>query len=161
MPYDFHPQTPRGPFWALVAILLLVGAGLLGVGIDGLHENHRFAMNSASTQGWVDANYLVSNMGRWGGMHSQRALSYSYSVGGMTYSSGVKIVAASTGRRYRAHDSIPVLYLRDDPGDSRPDLPDEDATYQRVPFPLIALGGLGLGGGVATIFQRRKTIRHC
>jgi len=139
--------------------MAFVAAGMLGIGLDGLYENHRFAMHSEHTQGSVDATYDVGNMGRYS-MHYQHTLSYSYSIGGVTYSSGAKIVAASTARRYHAHDAIPVLYLRDAPGDSRPDLPAEDTIYQRAPILLIVMGALCLGVGGASLLQRRKTARR-
>jgi hypothetical protein len=58
-----------------------------------------------------------------------------------------KMVAGSTARQYRAHDSIPVIYLRDQPGDSRPDLPVEDTAYRSIPFMLLAVGLVSLAFG--------------
>jgi len=146
MPYIFRPTSPRGVVLAWIVIWILFTATMLGVGIDGLYENHRFAGNSAHTQGWIEETYQTTTSDRFG-IHTRRTLSYSYSIGGVTYSSGVKMVAGSTGRQYRTHDSIPVIYLRDEPGDSRPDLPVEEAMYRSLPLALIVVGCVSLGFG--------------
>jgi len=149
MPYDFNPRPPRGILWACAVIWILATAVMLGMGIDGFYENHRFATESEHTKGRVDDRYQQAYMGRYGSMLYQHSLSYSYVVGGVRYASGTKMVAGTTWSDYNAHAALPIVYLRDSPGDSRPDLPEEAWIYRVVPIALVFIGSVSLLAGIS------------
>jgi hypothetical protein len=157
MPYDFYPRTSREIWWVAFVVCALVAAVMLGIGLDGLYENYRFATSSVHTQGRVDSEYVQSVTGRYN-TSFQRTLSYTYSVGGVRYSSGVKMVAKSTWAQYRNGDAIPVAYLRDVPGDSRPDLPAEDSIYRLAPIAVLGIGA-GFVIGLVAMVRTRRTAR--
>jgi hypothetical protein len=156
MPYNFNPKPSRGIRLFAIAIWALATAALLASGLVGWHENHLFATESEHTQGLVEAKAQQTSTGRYGGLRRQSFLSYSYFVNGTNYTSGDLLVAGSTWSQFHVHDSIPVIYLRDTPADSRPDVPAEKTIYDWMPDFLLPFGVLIFVAGLFAMFGSRR-----
>jgi hypothetical protein len=158
MPYNFYPRRSRQLWWVMFVVCAGVAVVMLGIGLDGLYENYRFATGSVHTEGRVDSEYVQGVTGRYNTSY-RRTLAYSYTVDGISYSSGVKMVARSTWAQYRDGDAIPIVYLRDAPADSRPDLPAEDAIYRWVPLAVTGIGA-GFVFGLFSMWRSEAKLRR-
>jgi len=158
MPYPLGEMSPRVR-WVAIAIWMMATIILLGSGGYSLYENHLFAVEGVQAQGMIEKKFKQTSTGRYGSLISKRYLSYSYTVNGAAYQSAEIPVASSTWYQFDLHNEMPISYLRDDPGDSRIDLPAEVRMSQWFPVVLLFLGVLSLTV-LPQILKAGKPIHH-
>lgn len=132
----------------------------LGMGLNGLYEDHLFTVNADRTQGRVESSFTQAAVGRYGSNKIQRFLAYSYVIDSVNYDSGDLLVTSATWTRYGLHQPIPIIYLRDEPSNSRPDLPVEMQLSLSNQYTAVSIGAIFLVAGLIVIATMKPPAAH-
>lgn len=160
-PYKFpSADIPDRLLWPWIIAWSLTTAFFLGLAIFGFYQNHLFDMGAERVQGTVQQKSDQGWVTRYGSVHHNRCLAYTYVVRGVTYSSAEIPVAPDAWFAVKLHGVIPIKYLAKYCWDSRIDYPGEDRFNRLVPTLPAFLGILTLFFGIIHLNERQRRLKR-
>jgi len=129
--------------WTLVAGALVIGTSWL------LYQDFLFAYDSKSTLAMVERKFLKVGQGKHGPTYTP-CLDYRYQAQHME-AEAESTVRSDTYSSVNVGQQIPVLYLPDEFGNNRIDLPAENRQVELITYGLIAASLITSVGGAFVI----------